>query len=362
MNERVMQFRIGMFVIVAGLVLTMLIIWFGESPALLRDQTYLRVHFTEAPGVSEGIPVRKSGIRIGEVAAVAFDERPNQPEGVIVTLAIERRYEVKQGAVPRISRALIGDVSIDMLPGKGTEPIPRTKDPTKAPIIEGAVAADPANALIAATATLDAIKAAANNISHVAEKAQGLDEFLTTWKDAGQKFAAASDDLHHFIKTNEGEFQPAVAQFRQFAEKANTTFDPDTQAKLKAAIDRFSTASARFDQGLAALQPLLKDLGAMVGTPQTTNFGQAMMRFNKVMYDLSILTKALHDGQGNLSSKGSLQRLVSRSDLYDNLNNMSNSVGHFFSQANKAVGYLNEFAQKIARDPSALTRGALRSP
>jgi ethanolamine permease len=29
MNERVMQFRIGMFVIVAGLVLTMLVVWFG---------------------------------------------------------------------------------------------------------------------------------------------------------------------------------------------------------------------------------------------------------------------------------------------------------------------------------------------
>ena len=38
MNERVMQFRIGMFVIVAGLVLTMLIVWFGESPALLRER------------------------------------------------------------------------------------------------------------------------------------------------------------------------------------------------------------------------------------------------------------------------------------------------------------------------------------
>jgi len=34
MNERVMQFRIGMFVIVAGLVLTMLIVWFGESQVL----------------------------------------------------------------------------------------------------------------------------------------------------------------------------------------------------------------------------------------------------------------------------------------------------------------------------------------
>ena len=77
MNERVMQFRIGMFVIVAGLVLTMLIVWFGESPSLLRDQVYLKVRYAEAPGVLEGVAVRKSGIRVGEVVAIAFDERPN---------------------------------------------------------------------------------------------------------------------------------------------------------------------------------------------------------------------------------------------------------------------------------------------
>src|SRR5205814_8150329 len=80
MNERVMQFRIGMFVIVAGLVLTMMIVWFGESPSLLCDQVYLKVRYTEAPGVLEGVQVRKSGIRIGEVMAIAFDERPNQPD------------------------------------------------------------------------------------------------------------------------------------------------------------------------------------------------------------------------------------------------------------------------------------------
>ena len=90
MNERVMQFRIGMFVIVAGLVLTMLIVWFGESPSLLRDQIYLKARYAEAPGVLEGVAVRKSGIRVGEVVAIAFDDRPNQPDGVLVTMAIER--------------------------------------------------------------------------------------------------------------------------------------------------------------------------------------------------------------------------------------------------------------------------------
>ena len=41
-----------------------------------RDHVFVKVRYMEAPGVSEGIPVRKSGIRIGEVAAIAFDERP----------------------------------------------------------------------------------------------------------------------------------------------------------------------------------------------------------------------------------------------------------------------------------------------
>ena len=119
MNERLMQFRIGMFVIVAGLVLTMMIVWFGESPAILRDQVYIKVHYAEAPGVIEGVPVRKSGIRIGEVFSNAFDERPGQPDGVIVTLALERRYKLHEGTVPRLNRSLIGDVTVDMMPGTG---------------------------------------------------------------------------------------------------------------------------------------------------------------------------------------------------------------------------------------------------
>ena len=119
MNERVMQFRIGMFVIVAGLVLTMMLVWFGESPSLFRDHVFVKVRYVDAPGVSEGIPVRKSGIRIGEVSAIAFDERKGQPDGVIVTLSLERKFRLKAGSVPRLSRSLIGDVAIDVLPGEG---------------------------------------------------------------------------------------------------------------------------------------------------------------------------------------------------------------------------------------------------
>src|SRR5437763_1368061 len=152
MNERVMQFRLGMFVIVAGLVLTMMIVWFGETPSLLRDRVFVTVHFPEAPGVAEGIPVRKSGIRIGEVAEIRFDNRPTRrDDGVLVTLALDRRkVELRAGSQPKLSRALIGDVSIDMLPGTGPGPLKTRSTPALPPdgeIVEGLVAADPSRVL-----------------------------------------------------------------------------------------------------------------------------------------------------------------------------------------------------------------------
>src|SRR4051794_16675909 len=179
MNERVMQFRIGMFVIVAGLVLTMLIVWFGESPALLRDQVYVKARYAEAPGVLEGVAVRKSGIRVGEVVHIDFDQRPNQPDGVLVTLAIERRYPVRDGSVPRLSRSLIGDVTIDLLPGTGDHNLVMGRTPAEAPVIEGDVAADPSKALAAATIafekagdTLKSINEAAVGLSKISKNAE----------------------------------------------------------------------------------------------------------------------------------------------------------------------------------------------
>src|SRR5262249_23008409 len=124
MNERVMQCRIGLFVIVSGLVLTMMVVWFGETPSLLRDQGYLRARYAEAPGVLEGVPVRKSGIRIGEVMSITFDERPGQPDGVLVLLALERRYKPRPGASPPPTPSLFRGVAIDVSP-RGREGVIR---------------------------------------------------------------------------------------------------------------------------------------------------------------------------------------------------------------------------------------------
>lgn len=368
MNERVMQFRIGMFVILAGLVLTWMLIWFGETPALLRENVYVKAKYSEAPGVSVGIPVRKSGIRIGEVSAVAFDTDPDNPDGVVITIAIESKYRVKEGAVPRISRALIGDISIDFLPGKGPGYLAVGSSPANAPVVRGVVAADPASALASATVTferagetLESISGAAKGISETIKKVQDIDSFIATWKSAGQRVGNAAEDLSSLVRENKQNIGPAIANLREVSTKLNDLLDPDSQAKLKAAFDHLNSLGKKLNEDLATLDPLIKDLGGDAKRTPTTSLGSSLHRLNRITYDISILTAALHDGKGKLSPDGTLQALVTNRELFDNLSRASAKMSTLMEELRPVINDLKVFARNIKNDPSSLMRGALQN-
>jgi phospholipid/cholesterol/gamma-HCH transport system substrate-binding protein len=367
MNERVMQFRIGMFVIVAGLVLTMLIVWFGESPSLLRDQIYLKARYAEAPGVLQGVAVRKSGIRVGEVVAIDFDDRPNQPDGVLVTMAIERKFPIREGSVPRLSRSLIGDVTIDLQPGSGKDNLHLGRGPADAPIIEGDLAVDPGKALAAATTafeqagdTLKSINEAATGLAKLSKNADQLDGFLKTWTKTGQDLSAASLGVDQFLKTNEADIRTTLGNLQKVADKLNNTLTPETQDSLKTGIAKISSASSRLDSQLADLGPLMKDLGAPVNHTPTTDFGQSLRRINRVAADFELLTAALRTRKGTLNTEGSLQKLLTQGDLYDNFNATAVSANQALAKLKAVLGSLGAFAERVSRDPSLISRGVLQ--
>ncbi len=366
MNERMMQFRIGMFVIVAGLVLTMLIVWFGESPALFRSQEYVTVHYSEAPGVTEGIPVRKSGIRVGEVASIRFDDRPGQPDGVLVTLSLDKRYKIREGSVPRIGRALIGDVSIDLLPGTGPGLLATGKTQATAPIIEGQVAPDPSNALASATeafqnvkGTLLSIDEAAKGIAAVTRKAGNIDETLVAFRDMGRKVATLADGLTG-MTGEDGDFPAAVAGIRQLGDKLNSTLDPKTRADFQASVRQLNASTAKLDKILADVQPVARDIGLPPGKAPATNLGQALMRLNRITYDIALLTSRIGDGKGGLNPNGSIQKLLTSAELYDNFNHMAIGAREVMGGAKTVLSNFNRFAERIANDPGAIGRGALQ--
>ena len=66
MNERVMRWGIGLFVLAALALLAALIVMFGSLPNYFKRVNLYTIRFVDAPGVAPGTPVRRSGVRIGE--------------------------------------------------------------------------------------------------------------------------------------------------------------------------------------------------------------------------------------------------------------------------------------------------------
>ncbi len=253
-----------------------------------------------------------------------------------------------------------------MEPGTSNDPQPTGKTPATAPVIEGQVAPDPSKALAAATKafekagdTLESINKAAAGLAKLTDSSDKLDQLLTTWHTTGQDVSGAAQGIKRFIADNEGNFQPALADLRKVVGKFNDTLDPDTQKALKDGINRFSSAAARMDSGLADLDPAFKDLGAKVSQTPTTDIGQAVRRLNLAMADIELLTSKLRGAQGRLNTEGSLQKLLIQSDLHDNLNRMAISANQAFVQLRTVLATLRQFADKVASDPASMMRGAI---
>ena len=123
MTERAMRLWIGMFVLIALILLSTLIVAFGSLPAVFKRVNHYTIRFKDAPGVAQGTPVRRSGVRIGEVTDINLD---NETGDVEVVVGIEKKYTVRHNEEPTLITGLLGtDTTIDFVPvteGPGQPP------------------------------------------------------------------------------------------------------------------------------------------------------------------------------------------------------------------------------------------------
>jgi ABC-type transporter Mla subunit MlaD len=113
MNEQALRFRIGVFVLASLLLLAVLITLFGSFPRVFsRGQTFT-VRFQDASGIGPGTPVRKSGVRIGEVKSVRLDDETGV---VLVGVQIDRPFTLRRGDQATLVYGLLGgDTFVDFV-------------------------------------------------------------------------------------------------------------------------------------------------------------------------------------------------------------------------------------------------------
>src|SRR5262249_28846358 len=116
MNDRVMQFRVGVMV-VATVLITAILIFLFEGFPVIETKYPIYIHFDAAPGVAVGTPVRESGILIGRVSHVQFAREIDRNErGVVATSEVEGKYQIGRDEKARLDRSFLGDSYIEFSP------------------------------------------------------------------------------------------------------------------------------------------------------------------------------------------------------------------------------------------------------
>ena len=119
MNEQAIRFRIGIFVLAALILLGVLIILFGGLPNFFKTSTNFTISFANAQGIASGTPVKRSGVKIGEVRRVTLNNDTGKAE---VHIQIDEGYTLRKGDRPWLVKELLGgDTSISFLPTAGPE-------------------------------------------------------------------------------------------------------------------------------------------------------------------------------------------------------------------------------------------------
>jgi phospholipid/cholesterol/gamma-HCH transport system substrate-binding protein len=347
MNERVMQFRVGVVVLATAIIAGILIVLFGDLPSLVQATYPLNMSFADARGVADGTPVRKNGILVGRVSKVALDERG----GVSVVAQIDAYVPIYKDEQPRIATTLLGDAEIQLVPGIIRPPRQRV---TEGEVLIGLVSRDPFEVFSTLEPKLGSALESLTEASTAVTKLSGdIDRLLVGNNDFGKLMQKTEKALDEFsvAMTNINDVMgdpQARANIKAMLEGL-----PQTLADLRTTVQGMGTTIDSADRNLRNLEGLTKPLGER-GAGMVAQIDTTIGRLDEVMQQAVFFTKALNE------SDGTLGRLVRDPRVYEDLAAAAANVKGLSRELRPIVDDIRVFSDKIARHPEQLgVRGAL---
>jgi phospholipid/cholesterol/gamma-HCH transport system substrate-binding protein len=351
MNERTMQFRVGLMVFATLLILGILMVMFGEMPKIIYGEYKLHITFDQAPGVNAGTPVRKSGILIGRVTEVRFSDDDTKVE---IMAAIKKEFHLRRNELCRVQSNLLGDASLEFVRS------PDRSAPTEllqnGDMLKGVFSPEPTQMIANIQERFDSTITAVQNTSG---------ELGT----ASKRLATTLDKLNVILDENREGFRKAVDQANDIMTSSrNVIGDPDTQEQLRAAIkdmpqmirDTHDTVKkmretvAVVDRNMRNVEGFTKPLGDR-GEALIDNLDRGTQKLDQLVSEMLQFTRALN------SSQGTIGQLVNNPELYQHINRAAENIDELSRQLKPIVSDARVFSDKIARHPEMLgVRGAMQ--
>ncbi len=414
MTEQGMRFRLGVFVLASGVLLAVLVMLFARMPAVFRQHDEYIIVFDYAPGVAPGTPVRRSGVRIGQVQVVDLDSATGK---VRVTIMIERPHVLFEDDQPVLIKGLLGgDVSIDFQQ-IGTSPppadaglMPRRQEPLILPVayqpaqpqpilppqrvpakpgkvFEGATQADVSGLFKRfdqMTPVMEETLRAVRDLAKASREA--IPQFQRTNDEARLAIATwgrVGERMDVLVATNQDKVVKALEGLSDAVGQASRMFNEENQRNLAATLrnvregtDNLGTLSKNTDELVKSTRATMERLQKSIEQADQvmTNLQQATKpvaeRSERVMKNLDESIAKLNAGLSDAREllrvigrgDGSFQRFVSDPALYQNLSDAALMLTRLMPRVERILRDVEVFADKIARHPESLGVGGAISP
>jgi len=409
MNERQMQFRVGVVVFATMIIGALLATLNSPLPSGWLPwgtaQYEIGIQLREAPGVNLNTPVRKNGILIGRVSAIEDLE-----DGIIVRAEVDGDRPLYAAYQPHVRTTVLGDAAIDFETRKlppGAQPVP---DGT---VFIGVVDPNPFDAIAKLgdlqddiERTMTALTRAGDEVSVLAKRVnsafgdeteQGrVTRLLDTTERAMNQFAATMTSFNEIFGDDPSfAAQPTDPQ-RVF--RAQPPFDgqqppngqrptnvqppaggvppvngaemrrrirqglyelPDAIREARVTMRDFRVVLESAEKNFKNLEGFTEPLGQR-GGEIADSLIDAVEGLDVLFDDLSVLTQALNNREGTVG------QLIHNPQVYDNLNLLMCNANTVLGQINDltlrlkpVVNDARIFMDKIATEPGRIVTGGI---
>lgn len=377
MEERVLQFRVGVVVVASAIITVILVMLFGAWPNVWQGRYEIHVKFPEAPGITVDTPVRKSGVLIGRVSNVQLLEEG----GVLVSIRVFDQFKLRRHETCRVGTgSLLGDAIIEFVPSDEATMLVRfdnnqdgrldaaEKQEANQLLVDrefmsdGVVVSNPLRALVNLEGSVSsAFRSLEGAGKEVAELAHTVNLNLGGSEDQFKRIVQKTEQaLDHFDATMQaverllGDEQLAE-QLRQTLHDMPAFVDEtrQTMAAARTTMDSFQRMSDKAETNLDHLERFTKPLGER-GPQLVANVEESTRNLNDLLEQFVVFSEALNSGQGTLG------RLVHDDEVYQQVQRVVGNAEEITRRARPIVEDVRIFTDKIARDPRQLgVKGAL---
>ncbi|MBN2473534.1 MAG: MCE family protein [Pirellulales bacterium] len=354
MNERMMQFRVGVMVLATLLITGILVALINEPRALMPGASYtVHIRFRQAPNVTQHTPIRKSGILIGRVGNV----RLLDDGGVLVTTELDGDKRLRHNEIFRIVNDLFGDAVINVVPSDDLNAADTfVRDGEQ---LNGVVVPSPGQVIQDLDERLDGVMVT------VTEAGNALTR-------AGEDLSKAACNVNSLLDANGQQITDAIAQAKEtlaavekVADGTSEVFgDEQTRLRLRRSIDGLPDTLDSMGRTIEKAEFVLRrfvDPSEQTGESRIDQIFRTMDSVDKAMGHVAVFSEEMETFSRNLNSEdGSLGRFIHDPELYTHLNRAAKRIDDVSWRLEPIVDDVRVFTDKIARHPEMLgVRGAL---